>query len=776
MTLEIAVVLLILLGAVVLFVTERIRMDLVALLVLVAVAVTGYVTPAESLSGFSNPAVVTVWAMFIISGGLTVTGIADRIGHRLIRVAGTNETQLIVAIMLTTGVLSTVILSNVAVAAMMLPVVVEVSRRTGHPPSRLLLPLAIGSLLGGMTTMIGTPPTILVAEATRGFGLPPFELFAITPVGVTALVAGVAFVSLIGRRFLPRRDPLRESGTRDPAALFELDERLLAIPISAGSALSELTLEDTRFGSALGLTVVAIERKGRVIPAPGRTTVIRAGDRILAIGRPDVVEEIRQVVTPVEPGGQPPTITLVEAAVRDESPLIGSTLLESSVRSRYGLEVLGVRRGDAGDLGDVSRWQVRAGDVLLVAGIGGTDPDPPAEAGLEVLGPVADRGEDAYGLAENLTTLSIPDGSSLVGRTLGETRMRDRFGIAVWEIRRGEETIALPGPDTSLEAGDLLVSQTTPSNLDVIAALGELQVVAHSVDDLGGLQTSEVGLAAIVLSPQTSLEGKTVRELEFRDRYGLTVVAIWRRGRAYRTGLRDIDLRFGDAILTHGPREQLRQLARDPDFVVASEPGPPPPRRDKAPIALGILAMVIGAVLFGWLPISVASVGGATLMVLTRCLTMEDAYRHIEWQVVFLIAGMLPLGIAMDSTGAAAFLAEGVVNLVGPLGPLGVLAGLFLMTSLATQVMPTAALVVLMAPIAFTTAVDLGVSPLPFLMSLAIAASASFSSPVSHPANTLVMGPGGYRFVDYLKVGLPLTLVVFAITMLMVPVLWPFHP
>jgi di/tricarboxylate transporter len=392
-----------------------------------------------------------------------------------------------------------------------------------------------------------------------------------------------------------------------------------------------------------------------------------------------------------------------------------------------------------------------------------------------LLGPVADRG-DAYGLAENLTTLSIPEGSSLAGRTLGEARVRDRLGIAVWEIRRGDETIALPGPDSSLEAGDLLVAQTTPSNLAVISALGELKAVAHSVDDLGGLQTSEVGLAAIVLSPQTSLEGKTVRELEFRDRYGLTVVAIWRRGRAYRTGLRDIDLRFGDAILTHGPREQLRQLGRDPDFVVASEPGPPPPRREMAPIALGILAAVIGAVVFGWLPISVASVGGAALMVLTRCLTMEDAYRHIEWRVVFLIAGMLPLGIAMDSTGAAAFLAEGVVNLVGPLGPLGVLAGLFLMTSLATQVMPTAALVVLMAPIALTTALDLGVSPLPFLMSLAIAASASFSSPVSHPVNTLVMGPGGYRFVDYLKVGLPLTLVVFAITMLMVPILWPFNP
>jgi di/tricarboxylate transporter len=262
--------------------------------------------------------------------------------------------------------------------------------------------------------------------------------------------------------------------------------------------------------------------------------------------------------------------------------------------------------------------------------------------------------------------------------------------------------------------------------------------------------------------------------LEFRDRYGITVLAIWRQGKAHRTGLRDMALRFGDAILVHGPRERLRQLAFDSDFILTSQPAAPPSRRSRAPVAAGILVGVVVTVVVGWLPISVAAVAGASLMVLTRCLTMEDAYRHIEWQAVFLIAGMIPLGIAMDQTGAAAFLARGVVEAVGPMGPLAVLAAIFLMTSLATQVVPTAALVVLMAPIAYTTAIDLGASPLPFLMTLAVAASASFSSPVSHPANTLVMGPGGYRFVDYLKVGLPLTGIVFAITMVMVPLIWPF--
>jgi di/tricarboxylate transporter len=773
-TVEIAIVLSILIVAIVLFVTEWIRMDLVALLVLVAVAITGQVTPAEALSGFSNPAVVTVWAMFIISGGLTVTGVADRIGQRLIRFAGIGERRLVIAIMLTTGLLSTVILSNVAVAAMMLPVVVEVSRRTGHPPSRLLLPLAFGSLLGGMTTMIGTPPSILVAEATRDLGLPAFSLFAITPVGVSALIAGIAFVALLGRRLLPRRDPLAESALPDPAALFELDERLLAIPIPPGSALAGLTIASARLGSALGLTLVAIERHGQVIPAPGRDTLLQSGDRILAIGRPDLIDEIRDML--VSDDDQPVVtgLHLIEAAVQDDSPLVGWTLLESGARQRFRLDVLGVRRGDIARLGDLSRWRVLVGDALLLAGKEGVD-DLPADAGLRVIGPISPL-DPRYRLSEDLRSLSVPAGSSLVDRTLGEARVRDRLGLAIWEIRREDEVIARPGSDDRLQAGDVLIAQATQHDLRVISALGELEAVAHPMDDLSRLQTSKVGLAAVVLSPQTSLEGKTLRELEFRDRYGLTVVAIWRRGRAYRTGLRDIELRFGDAILTHGPREHLRQLGRDADFIVISEQSTPPPRREKAPVALTILAAVVGSVLLGWLPISVASVAGASLMVLTRCLTMEDAYRHIEWQVVFLIAGMLPLGIALGQTGAASYLAEGVVGLVGPLGPTAVLAGIFLMTSLATQVIPTAALVVMMAPIAYTSAIEIGVSPLPFLMTLAIAASASFSSPVSHPANTLVMGPGGYRFIDFVKVGVPLTLVVFAITMLLVPILWPFSP
>lgn len=773
MTLEIAVVLMILAGAVVLFVTEWLRMDLVALLVLVAVALTGYVTPTDALSGFSSPAVVTVWAMFIISGGLTATGVADRVGQRLVRVAGEGETRLIAVVMLAAGVLSTVILSNVAVAAMMLPVVVEMSRRTGQPASLLLLPMALGSLLGGMTTMIGTPPSILVAGAIRDFGLPPVGLFAITPIGVTALLAATGFMVIVGRRLLPRRDPGKR---HDPTALFDLGGRLVSAPIPPDSRLVGMTLESSRLGSTLGLTVVAIARGGAVIAAPGRDTVLGAGDRLLGLGRPEFIDDVRRVVLAgnAEADVMPRALTLVEARVAEDSPLVGSTLLQAGARRQYDLDVLAVRRDGLVRMGDISRWRFLAGDILLLASKEEI-PTVPDESGLEVLGPLSDPATDEfYDLPTNLMTLGVPEESSLAGRTLGESRVRDRLGLAVWEIHRNSEVIAIPGPDTTVEAGDVLLAQATTSHLELLDALGRLDVDGHASTPLTALESTDIGLGELVLSPQTTLEGKTVRELEFRDRYGITVLAIWRQGKAHRTGLRDMALRFGDAILVHGPRERLRQLAFDSDFILTSQPAAPPARRSRAPVAAGILVGVVVTVVAGWLPIPVAAVAGASLMVLTRCLTMEDAYRHVEWQAVFLIAGMIPLGLAMAQTGAAAFLAGGVVEAVGPMGPLAVLAAIFLMTSLATQVIPTTALVVLMAPIAYTTAVDLGASPLPFLMTLAVAASASFSSPVSHPANTLVMGPGGYRFVDYVKVGLPLTGIVFAITMVMVPVIWPF--
>ncbi len=290
------------------------------------------------------------------------------------------------------------------------------------------------------------------------------------------------------------------------------------------------------------------------------------------------------------------------------------------------------------------------------------------------------------------------------------------------------------------------------------------------------LESADAGLVEVVLSPRTTLVNKSLRQIHFRDKFGLSVLAIWRSGRAFRSDLNHMTLQFGDAFLMYGPRQKIKLLSSEPDFLVLQEEKPIVAQPQKAPLAALIMVGVIGTVLVGWLPISIAAVVGAALMVLTGCLSMDDAYHYIDWRAVFLIACMLPLGIAMEQTGTASLLAEGMVALVGDLGETALLAGLFILTSIVSQVMPNPVVTVLMAPIAINTAGDLGLSPFALMMIVAIAASASFMSPVGHPANVLVMGPGGYRFADYMKVGIPLTILLLLVTLLVLPIFWPLFP
>ena len=785
MTPEIALVLLILLGALLLFVTEWVRMDVVALLVLLSVGLTGLVTPTEAFSGFSSPAVVTVWAMFIISGALTVTGVAETLGGRLVRIAGDGEVRLIIAIMATAGVLSA-FMNNVGVAAMMLPVVVKMARRTGHPPSRLLLPLALGCLLGGLTTLIGTPPNILVADAVREYGLPPLSLFDFAPIGIPILVGGILFVVLVGRHMLPSRDPMRENGAagRDPGAIYELGERLFTIRIPDHCAIAGRTLEASRIGAALQMNVVAVVRHRKTILAPPGSFILQPDDQLLALGRMSLAAEVRkgrflevEELRPDEPEGLLSKLHLEEGVVQQGSPLAGRPLFQARLRERFGVHVLAIRRGPEVRDRDLQDFRLSEGDLLLFHCAAESAEAFRASPELSEFRSVPVEGFGrAYELPGRVLTFRVPNDSPLAGHSLRRSRLREVLGLDIWAIRRGNEVRVMPGPEDVTEPGDSLLVHGMPADLEIPGALQQLEIEAHPMRTLDALQSAEVGIAELVLSPESMLVGRTLRELDFRDRHGVTVLAVWREGEVHRTELRDWDLRFGDAILVHGPRDKLRLLARDPDFVVLTEAAPPPARKEKAPLAIGILAAVLLPVFFGWTPIALAAVAGAVLMVLTRCLSMEDAYRFIEWRAVFLIAGMLPLGLAMERTGAARLLSDGVLSVTGNMGPHVVLAGIFVLTALAAQVVPTAATVVLMAPIAFNTATDLGVSPLPMLMTVAMAASASLSSPVSHPANTLVMGPGGYRFIDYVKVGTPLNLLVLVIVLILVPIFWPFSP
>ena len=372
--------------------------------------------------------------------------------------------------------------------------------------------------------------------------------------------------------------------------------------------------------------------------------------------------------------------------------------------------------------------------------------------------------------------MQVPAGSALIDKTLKESRLGDALGSRVLGILRDENPIIMPEPEEVLQASDRLVVEGRMRDFENLRGLEELEIERRADTNMDQLISGDVGILEAILSPQTRLEGKTLRQINFREKFGLNVLAMWRRGRAYRSNLRDVDLRFGDALLLIGPKSKLELLGREPDFIVLTETAQEPLRLEKMKLSVLIMFGVLLPVFLGWVPIYIAAVVGAAVMVLTGCLSMDEAYRQIEWKAVFLIAGMLPLGTALDQTGAAKLIAEGVVTMVGPYGPNAIMFGLVALTFLATCFVPTAALVVLMAPIALNTSANMGMSPQGLMMAIAMAASASFTTPISHPANILVMGPGGYRFIDYLKVGGLLTLVILGVIMVAMPVFWPLTP
>jgi di/tricarboxylate transporter len=380
---------------------------------------------------------------------------------------------------------------------------------------------------------------------------------------------------------------------------------------------------------------------------------------------------------------------------------------------------------------------------------------------------------DTYHLEERLLLIGIPENSSLAGKTLAENKLADAFGLSVLGITRDGTLHLMPDPDEKLHVGDKLMVEGKEDDVQVLRALRELEAETSGAPGFSELESEEVGLVEVVVSPHANLNEKNLRELNFREKYGLSVLAIWRSGRAYRSNLREMPLQPGDSLLIYGHRNRIRMLAKESDFIVLSPEVQPAPHSERARLASLIMGGVVLSVALGWLPIAVAAIAGAVLMVLSGCLDMEEAYRSIRWPVIFLIAGMLPLGIAMQNSGAARFLADQILAPLQSLGAIAVLAGLFLLTTLGSQVMPSYVVAVLMLPIAVNTATFTGLSPQPLAMLVALAASNTFLTPVGHAANALVMGPGGYRFTDFAKVGLPLILLIGIVTLIVLPIFWP---
>lgn len=594
MTPQIAITLGIIAGALILFAIDKLRVDIIALLVLLSVALTGLVDPDEVFLGFANPAVITVWAVYIVSGALFKTGVADLMGRFILRLAGTSEPRLIAVIMLTCGTMSA-FMNNVGATAMLLPAVVAISRQTKVPISKLLIPLSFSSLMGGNMTLIGTPANILASNILVDSGLESFSLFEFFPTGVAIFATGILYMVLVGRRFIPVRH-----SPDDPKSAFSLREYVSEVRVLPGSPLTGKTLVESRLGADYDLTVVAIERDG-----------------------------------------ESPTVLHGDTTIQADDLLIVKGAVEKMVTAKQGL-------------------------------------------GLQV--------EDEH-------------------------------------------------PDLAFDL------------------------------DGDGLSIIEATLA-----PRSHIVGRTLEEVRFREQFGFTTLAIWRHGEVITRRLRDLPLQFGDALLLQGPRPRLQALHEGEDFLVLEPVEVETRRRQKAPIATGVLVLALGLVIFAGFHISTAMVIGSVLMVLTGCLSMDEAYESIDWRTVFLVAGMLPLGTAMESTGTARFLADLMVQLVGGFGPLAVLAGGYVLSALITQPMSNAAAVVLMVPIAVDIAIGLGANHQPFVLAMVIGASTSFLTPVGHKANVLVFGPGGYRFFDYTRAGALLTLVLLIVSMIFIPLFWPLFP
>ena len=594
MTTEIALTLAIIVAALVLFATEKLRVDLVALLVLLAVGLLRLIDPKEVFDGFSNSAVITVWAVYIVSGGLFKTGVADTLGRTIHRLSGDKEPRLIATIMVTCGVISA-FMNNVGATAMLMPALIGISRRTKIAVSKLLIPLSFSSLLGGAMTLIGTPANILAMGILAERGLPTIGFFGFTPMGLVLLTTGVLYMALVGRHLLPVRE-----GAQGRQDVYRLREYVTEVRVSTTSPLAGKTLLDSGLGRDYDLTVLGLERDGECLDRIGRDTLIQKDDLLTVEGSPD--------------------------------------------------DLMGAR--------------------------------------------------EALGLAS-------------------EDKQR------------------------------LDLERLEPGNVQLIEA---------------------------TLAPNTGLVGRTLRGVRFRDRYGFTALAIWRHGEAITEKLRDVPLHFGDALLLQGPQHRVRELQEGKDFLVLEPLEVEQLRRNKAPIAIAALMLAILLVVFADFYISLAMVIAAVIMVLTGCLSIEEAHESIDWRTVFLVAGMLPLGMAMEATGAAQYLADIMVGALGDYGATALLAGIYLLAALITQAMSNAAAIVLIVPIAVNTALALGANHLTFTMAVVIGAATSFLSPVGHKANVLVFGPGGYRFFDYARVGALLTVALLIVSMIFLPLFWPLFP
>ncbi|SUD83809.1 sodium:sulfate symporter [Stutzerimonas stutzeri] len=608
MNVDLLLVLFLLASCVGLFVINKPRMDVVALLAMVALPLSGVISINEALAGFSDPSVVLIAALFVIGNGLVRTGIAYRLGDWLMRSAGSSETRLLVLLMLAVAGLGSV-MSSTGVVAIFIPVVLSIAARMKVSPRRLMMPLAFAGLISGMLTLVATPPNMVVHSELRRAGLDGFAFFSFAPIGLAILVLGIGYM-LPARRWLG-----------------------------------------------------------------------------------------------------------------------GDTVQEVAVEQRDTLDILAQR----------------------------------------------------YRLPERERRLRVLPGSVLANQALDELKLRSQYGINVIAIERQykfRKQLLIATGNTELFVGDVLLVDLASPAIGLLGAYEELGVESLQLSDsYYGDYSRELGLAEVALPPDSRLPGKTIQELGFRSTYKLNVVGVRRNHQALQGLLVDEKLKPADTLLVAGSWKHIHRLqGLSRDFLVLSLPAEiddVAPAANQAPFALLGLAVMVGLMVSGLVPNVLAALIGCLVMGLFRCVDMDSAYKAIHWQSLVLIVGMLPFALALEKTGGIALAVSGLIGLFGDAGPHALLACLFLLTAVIGLFISNTATAVLMAPVAISTATQLDASPYPFAMIVALAASAAFMTPISSPVNTLVLGPGQYRFADFVRVGVPFTLLVMLVSVLLVPWLFP---
>jgi di/tricarboxylate transporter len=390
--------------------------------------------------------------------------------------------------------------------------------------------------------------------------------------------------------------------------------------------------------------------------------------------------------------------------------------------------------------------------------------------------PEADLAE-SYSAREYLSEIRVLPNSLLAGKTMIESRFGEAYDLNIVGLTRNRETFLTIRRNDKIQVNDILLVKGRPDKLLAMRNNQGLQIepdLKHTQE--ADLKSNDAMIAEAVLMTNSTLAGQSLKDIRFREKFRLTVLALWRHGHYVDKPLSEEPLRPGDVLLVQGRRDFVNILRTSPDFLVL-EPVPLEKRRTaKAPLALAIFAGLLAVVIMEWLPIAIAGVIAAMLMVLLGVLNVEETYQAIDWRSIFLIGGMLPLGLAMESTGAAKFLADTVVTNLSGYGPMTILLGLYVLAALLTQSLSNAAAIVLIGPIAINIARGLGVDPRSFMMAMVIAVSNDYLTPIGHQSNTLVFGPGGYKFSDYTRVGLGLSLTYFTLVAVALPIFWPLFP